>query len=668
MTEIKRLHRFFALLLATALLFLTACTNREQTVQSTVASAITSGGELSFSYPQSDTVYIFNDCLEFRGSCDKSHPLLLNGKVQKVYDDGIFTIETKPKKGEQAYTFQCGTAKKTFKVVYSTPLLQSWTPNEYKISVDEGGAFTVTATALCGITVTAKCGDENVVLSPVSDAEYDGKTYCKYSAIVGVTATSGSILSLTLTAEKGEQVQTVNAAEIEVEELELDESYTTLAKSKKKYYIKVVKDTAETFNGKKIDDYSRPTNSYLPKGTVDSCQPYKIYDSESKKKFYLLSSGLRVYANSSVKLYRGSIKSKTTIKYKGQSVGGNQFAIRLKMSQKTPFTVTAKPQSYANTKTQDYTIKKPTYKYIDVKFYKCTKASGKPSVKNSELFKSCKWIKKSGYYILRLYLKKTGVFYGYDSYYNSKGELVLSFLKPPTITKSASNKYGYSLKGVKIVVDAGHGGTDGGAPNITGKGKGEKYYTMLYANELKNQLTALGATVIMTRTSDKTVSLNKRFLKIRSTQPDLAVSVHFNSSVSSSPRGYFCGYYYPFTYNAANAIQKAVNTQKLLKREKGGVQWHYFNLSRCSVCPVVLTENGYLSNRSDYKNIKSATFRNKYTSALVQGIVNYLAANGTVKQQKLTMASRIPRIDSSAASNTTSSDNVSGSSNTQSKK
>ncbi len=61
------------------------------------------------------------------------------------------------------------------------------------------------------------------------------------------------------------------------------------------------------------------------------------------------------------------------------------------------------------------------------------------------------------------------------------------------------------------MIDAGHGGADGGAPNITGKGKSEKNtIAFLYANELSKQLKKLGATVVMTRTSDATVSLPKK--------------------------------------------------------------------------------------------------------------------------------------------------------------
>lgn len=657
----KYIMRVAAFFLAMLTVMLCGCEPRNNN-ESAPSSTKNVADGLAFSFPQSETVYSYNGTQQFRGSYDTASPLILNGECQKTFDDGIFVLEQSLEKGENIFTFENGSETKSFTVIYSTPLIVGTTPSEEEIEVDAGGAFTVTATAIFGCEVTAEfCGEKIQLLSEATAGE---GAYCKYSGIIDV---SESLIDTTeklyITAESGGKTQTVTAATITVCDFEADvgetNEYITLAKSgKKSYYIRVVDKYAETFNGSTIDDYSRPTNSYLPKNTVDTCEPYRIYDSESGKKYYLLSSGLRVYSNKSVKLYKGNITTSTTVKSVGNSQKDNQFLIKLKLNKKTPFTVSLKPQEYGNTKTQDYSISKPTYKYVDVKFYKCTKTKGKPSVADSDIFKSCKWIKNKSGYTLRLYLKNKTVFYGYDSYYNAKGELVLSFLKKPTIIKTNDNEYGYSLKGLKIAIDAGHGGTDGGAANITGKGKCEKYYTLKYAKYLAKRLIKLGATVYMTRTDDSTVSLKKRFNKIASIHPDLAVSVHFNSSESSSPKGYFSGYYYPFTYNAAKAIGKSVLNGGTLKKHKGGTAWHYFNLSRCSVCPVVLTENGYLSNRSDYNKIKSDSFMKKHTESIVKGIVNYFVANGNViksskksnnsSSSKLSMASRI-KVTSSTA-------------------
>ena len=46
-------------------------------------------------------------------------------------------------------------------------------------------------------------------------------------------------------------------------------------------------------------------------------------------------------------------------------------------------------------------------------------------------------------------------------------------------------------------------------------------------------------------------------------------------------------------------------------------------MNRVSVCPVVLTENGYMSNLYDFKNIKSSEVNTKKAEALTKGIVAY---------------------------------------------
>ena len=53
------------------------------------------------------------------------------------------------------------------------------------------------------------------------------------------------------------------------------------------------------------------------------------------------------------------------------------------------------------------------------------------------------------------------------------------------------------------------------------------------------------------------------------------------------------------------------------------IGWHYFFLSRISDCPVVLTENGFMSNATDYNNMMSTDWNDKCADAIVKGIVDY---------------------------------------------
>ena len=63
----------------------------------------------------------------------------------------------------------------------------------------------------------------------------------------------------------------------------------------------------------------------------------------------------------------------------------------------------------------------------------------------------------------------------------------------------------------KIVIDAGHGGSDRGA---VGNGIVEKDLNLLISEYMYNRLNELGIPVKMTRTTDETVSPNERVRRI----------------------------------------------------------------------------------------------------------------------------------------------------------
>lgn len=91
------------------------------------------------------------------------------------------------------------------------------------------------------------------------------------------------------------------------------------------------------------------------------------------------------------------------------------------------------------------------------------------------------------------------------------------------------------LKGKKILVDPGHGGSDPGAvgtlkgEQIKGEQILEKDLTSMFAKSVKSYLELDGATVIMTRTTDTNVTINERWQMGRDNNVDAVISVHFNS-------------------------------------------------------------------------------------------------------------------------------------------
>jgi N-acetylmuramoyl-L-alanine amidase len=86
----------------------------------------------------------------------------------------------------------------------------------------------------------------------------------------------------------------------------------------------------------------------------------------------------------------------------------------------------------------------------------------------------------------------------------------------------------------KVVLDAGHGGTDSGAVN-TKYGLKEKEQTLAVATRLKTLLEVDGCTVYMTRTlNSQTLSNNDRYTYANTTGADVLVSIHMNGASNSS--------------------------------------------------------------------------------------------------------------------------------------
>ena len=91
---------------------------------------------------------------------------------------------------------------------------------------------------------------------------------------------------------------------------------------------------------------------------------------------------------------------------------------------------------------------------------------------------------------------------------------------------------------------------------------------------------------------------------LKQLKPDYCIAIHHDSNNSSSLNGIGAYYYYPFSKNAAEYVLDHSFNTGIYKNKR--FDFHYYFMSRVSVCPVVLTENGYYSNSYDYKNIKKS--------------------------------------------------------------
>ena len=197
------------------------------------------------------------------------------------------------------------------------------------------------------------------------------------------------------------------------------------------------------------------------------------------------------------------------------------------------------------------------------------------------------------------------------------------------------------LGGVKIVLDAGHGGMDGGAS----KGEViEKDVTLAITKKVERQLKRLGAEVVLTRSTDGDVlaehapseqfptnrERKKQDIFLRQTlvethEPDLFVTIHANAIPNSKWRGAQVFYHkggHPNGEVLAKAIQLAIREEvKNTDREALSIKEVYL-LKKVQV-PAALVETGFISNDEERELLKTPAYQDKMAYAIVRGIENY---------------------------------------------
>ena len=88
----------------------------------------------------------------------------------------------------------------------------------------------------------------------------------------------------------------------------------------------------------------------------------------------------------------------------------------------------------------------------------------------------------------------------------------------------------------KVVIDAGHGGSNTGAP-ARAVGSYEKRVTLAVARRLAVDLKARGFDVVMTRTRDEYLTLRERVRRANAEHPDVFISLHTNASGRGAQHG-----------------------------------------------------------------------------------------------------------------------------------
>lgn len=204
------------------------------------------------------------------------------------------------------------------------------------------------------------------------------------------------------------------------------------------------------------------------------------------------------------------------------------------------------------------------------------------------------------------------------------------------LTASASESMRFT-----VVIDAGHGGIDGGVVGLE-SGVKESDINLDLSRRLGRCFEDAGFTVVMTRETEaglygtatsgyKRRDMLKRSEIINSSNPALVISVHQNFFPMRSRRGaqVFFRETNERSKTLACLIQASLNDMPECARKSDPLKGDYFVLN-CNDFPAVIVECGFLSNAEDEALLLDAGYRDKVAAAIAKGAVSYLsaAANG----------------------------------------
>ncbi|MBA9029377.1 MULTISPECIES: N-acetylmuramoyl-L-alanine amidase CwlD [Bacillaceae] len=197
------------------------------------------------------------------------------------------------------------------------------------------------------------------------------------------------------------------------------------------------------------------------------------------------------------------------------------------------------------------------------------------------------------------------------------------------------NAWNLPLSGKIIVLDAGHGGLDGGA---SAEKVLEKEISLAVTMKIRDLLQEQGALVLMTRESDKDLAdestkgvrkrkqedLHNRVAFINESNADLFLSIHLNSIPSKRWKGAQTFYTRRFEENekVARFIQTEIirNLENTSREAKTIDQVYVMSNAKK---PGALVEIGFLSNDEERGNLIQESYQEKIAAAVYNGVLRF---------------------------------------------
>ncbi len=188
-----------------------------------------------------------------------------------------------------------------------------------------------------------------------------------------------------------------------------------------------------------------------------------------------------------------------------------------------------------------------------------------------------------------------------------------------------------SLAGIRVVVDPGHGGFDGGT--IGAAGTKESDINLAIAKLVQKEFEGQGAEVVMLRETDEALADEKqddmqmRRELIETSGQDVTVSIHQNRFEDPAVYGPQV-FYAPGSIEGeklAKCVQDSLNQALEVAKPRVQMEGNYYIVKSGSV-PAIIVECGFLSNPEEEAKLKTEEYQKKIAQAVREGVAAYLGA------------------------------------------
>lgn len=215
----------------------------------------------------------------------------------------------------------------------------------------------------------------------------------------------------------------------------------------------------------------------------------------------------------------------------------------------------------------------------------------------------------------------------------SAAAIILTVFYPLKTSAARSDDFGTR----KIIIDAGHGGFDGGAS--TSDGTNEKDLNLQIALKVRDFAEIFGYKTVMTRKTDralcdgisatrknKVADMKNRLSVIKNNDDAIFVSIHINKFEAASVKGAQV-FFSPNNENSmllSENIQSSIashlqpDNKRVIKKSGNEI----FLLKNAQI-PAVLVECGFLSNPQELSALKNNIYQSKLAFSIVLGINSY---------------------------------------------